>query len=316
MKTRVTELFGIDLPIVGGGMVWMSTAPLVAAVSNAGGIGLLAGGSCFAEDLARQIDRTRDLTDKPFGVNIPVIWPPSQELVDVVLDKGVKVVFTSAGSPKRFTPALKQAGVTVVHVVPNTLLALKCQEAGVDAVVAEGSEGGGHIAFDEVSTMVLVPSVRKAVDVPVIAAGGIGTGAQMAAAMALGAEGVQIGTRFIATTECEGHINFKQAICDAMDTGTVVTGRKIAPVRNLRNELTDAIVRMEEEGKSREEIIEFIGLGRSHSASLEGDVVWGTVQAGQVAGIINQIKPVQAVFDEMMAEAKKAIDERLRPLFN
>lgn len=314
MKTRITELFGIELPIICGGMVWMSTARLVAAVGNAGGLGLISGGSNSADSLADEIDRTRELSDKPFGVNVPLIWPPAAELMDVIIDKGVKIVFTSAGSPKKFTPKLKEAGVMVAHVVPNAMLAKKCQAAGVDAIVAEGSEGGGHVAFDEVSTMVLVPAAKKVVDVPLIAAGGIGTGAQMAAAFALGAEAVQIGTRFIATEECEGHINFKNAILNASETGTVVTGRTLAPVRNIRNKLTDQIGMMESEGKSKEEILEFIGVGRSQSASVEGDIEWGTVQAGQISGLIDQILPVQTFIDNLMAEAKKA-SEDLATLF-
>ena len=309
MKTRITELFGIELPIICGGMVWMTTARLVAAVGNAGGLGLISGGSNSAGSLADEIDRTRELSDKPFGVNVPLIWPPAAELMDIIIDKGVKIVFTSAGSPKKFIPKLKEAGVMVAHVVPNAMLAKKCQAAGVDAIVAEGSEGGGHVAFDEVSTMVLVPAAKKVVDIPLIAAGGIGTGAQMAAAFALGAEAVQIGTRFIATDECEGHINFKNAILNASETGTVVTGRTLAPVRNIRNKLTDQIGMMESEGISKGEILEFIGFGRSQSASVEGDIEWGTVQAGQISGLIDQILPVQTFMENLMMEAKKASED-------
>ena len=308
MKTRVTELFGIEVPIICGGMVWISSPKLVAAVGNAGGLGLLAGGSSSPDSLAEQIDRTRRMTDKPFGVNIPLMWPPAPDLVDVVLDKGVKVVFTSAGSPKRFTPKLKEGGVTVAHVVPNAILAGKCQAAGVDAVVAEGSEGGGHIAFDEVSSMVLIPQTRRTIDLPLIAAGGIGTGAQMAAAFALGAEGVQIGTRFIATEQCEGHPNFKQAILEASETGTMVTGRKIEPVRSIRNKLTETIERMEFEGKSKEEILNFVGFGRSRDAGVDGDVEWGTVQAGQICGLIHEILPVETVIQNLIAEMMEAKD--------
>ncbi len=304
MKTRVTELFGIDLPIIGGGMVWLSTAKLAAAVSEAGGIGLLAGGSNSGATLAEQIDRTRELTDKPFGVNIPIQWPPSAEIVDVVIEKDVKVVFTSAGSPKRFTSILKEAGITVVHVVPSSLLAKKCEDAGVDAVVAEGSEGGGHLAMDEVNTMVLVPLCREAISIPLIAAGGIGTGAQMTAAFALGAEAVQIGTRFIAAKECEGHENFKNAVVNAGENDTVVSGRSIGPLRNIKNQLTAEIQKMEMEGKSANEILNYVGFGRASKASLEGDVEWGTVQAGQVAGLIREILPVKTIIDRIMKEAK------------
>jgi len=307
MKTRVTELFGIEKPIVCGGMVWMSTAPLIAAVGEAGGIGLLAGGSFTPEGLAAEIDRVRQMTDKPFGVNVPLIYPIASELIDVILERGVKVVFTSAGSPKRFTPGLKEAGVSVVHVVPSSGLAKKCEDAGVDAVVAEGSESGGHLAFDEVGTLVLVPLVKKAVSIPVIAAGGIGTGAQAAAALVLGAEAVQIGTRFIASVECEGHENFKKAILAARETDTVVTGRAIAPVRNLKNDLSAAILKMEEEGATKEQILDFIGSGRSHKSSRDGDVAWGTVQCGQVVGLIQDILPARGIIDLIMKEAEEAV---------
>lgn len=293
----------------------MTTAKLVAAVSNAGGLGLISGGNNSPESLVKEIDRTREMTDKPFGVNVPLIWPPAPDLLDVIIEKGVKIVFTSAGSPKKFTPKLREAGITVTHVVPNAALAKKCQAAGVDAIVVEGSEGGGHVAFDEVSTMVLVPAARKVVDIPLIAAGGIGTGAQMAAAFALGAEAVQIGTRFIATEECEGHINFKKAILNASETGTVITGRNLSPVRNIRNKLTDRIFQMEKDGKSTGEILDFIGFGRSERASVEGDAEWGTVQAGQVSGLIDQIIPVQAFLDELINEAKK-VTESLASTFD
>ena len=308
-NNRVTDLFDIKLPFIGGGMVWMSTAPLVAAVSNAGGLGLLAGGSNSAESLANQIARTRDLTDKPFGVNIPLLWPMAADLVDVIIDMKVPVVFTSAGSPKKFTPKLKAAGVKVVHVVPSSILAAKCEAAGVDAIVAEGAEGGGHVAFDMVNTMILTPMVCAAVSIPVIAAGGIATGRQAAAAFCLGAEGVQVGTRLIATEECEGHINFKQAILDATETGTVVTGRNVEPVRNIRNKLTDALLKPENEGASNEKIIEFVGPGRAQNASIDGDVEWGTVQAGEVVGMINEILPVKTVMESIMGDAERIIKE-------
>lgn len=307
MKTRVTELFGIDLPIICGGMVWISSSKLVAAVSNAGGLGLLAGGSCTPETIARQIDSTRELTDKPFGVNIPIMNPMSLDIVKVILDKEVKIVFTSAGSPKKFTPMLQEAGVKVAHVVPSSILAKKCEAAGVDAIVAEGSEGGGHIAYDEVNTMVLTAKVCNEVSLPVISAGGIATGKQMAAAFTLGAHAVQMGTRFIATDECEGHENFKKAIVQALETGTVVTGKTFEPVRGIKNQLTDTIQKMEADGKSVNDILNFIGFGRSRDAGVEGDVTWGTVQAGQVSGLVNEILPVQTVMDQMMKEAKEAI---------
>jgi len=307
MKTPVTELFGIKLPIICGGMVWISSAKLAAAVSNAGGLGLLAGGSSTALSLSKEIEKTRRMTDMPFGVNIPIMYPISSDLVKVVIEKDVKAVFTSAGSPKKYTAVLKEAGVKVAHVVPSATLAKKCEAAGVDTVVAEGSEGGGHIARDEINTMILTPATCDAVNIPVIAAGGIGNGREMAAAFALGAQGVQIGTRFLASVECEGHENFKNAIVKAGESGTVVTGKAFEPVRGIRNKLTDEILRMEYEGKDSNEIMNFIGLGRARDAGVSGDVEWGTVQAGQVAGMIDEILPVQEIIDKMIAEAKEAI---------
>lgn len=307
MKTRVTELFDIELPFIGAGMVWMSTATLAAAVTNCGGLGIIAAGSFIPDTLAEEIDRARTLTDGPIGVNVPMLYPAAGELVDVAIEKKVKTVFTSAGSPKKFTSQIKEAGIRAVHVVPNAMLAAKCQAAGVDAVVAEGSEGGGHIAFDEVSTMVLTPAVKKAVDIPVIAAGGIGTGKQMAAAFILGAEGVQVGTRLIATAQCEGHINFKNAIIESTETGTVVTGKYIAPVRGIRNKLTQAVNEMEAQCSSKNEILEFIGGGRSMKASVQGDVEWGTVQAGQISGLINDIPNVEDLVRQMFDEAREEL---------
>ena len=314
MNTRITELFDIELPIILGGMVWASTPPLVAAVSNAGGLGLLAGGSVWPEDLAAQIGSIREMTDRPFGINVPCLNPMAPDLIEIALREGVRIFFTSAGSPARFTPALKEAGCKVVHVVPGARFAKKAEAAGVDAVVAEGAEGGGHIAHDEVATMVLVPKVLRSVDIPVIAAGGIGTGEQVAAAFALGAEGVQIGTRFIATTECTVHEKYKQAIIEATETGTQVTGRGIEPLRALKSPLGDQILRMQSEGKSVDEIKEFIGPQRSYRAGIEGDMEQGTAQAGQVVGLIDDIQPATKVIDGLMSDARKAV-ERMTQLF-
>ena len=291
MKNRVCELFGIRYPIVLGGMVWWSKSKLCAAVTAAGGLGLLAGGSHTPAELAEAIDEVRRRTDGPFGVNIPLIYDTAEELMRIALDKGVRIFFISAGSPKKFTGRLKAAGAKVVHVVPSSALAKKCEAAGVDAVVAEGAEGGGHLAQDEVSSMVLWPAVADAVSIPVIAAGGVADARHLVAAFALGAEGVQIGTRFIATAEAEGAQGYIDRLLAMDETGTAVTNRFGAPVRGIRNKLTDAVKEMERAGKTPAEIEAFIGHGRSRAATLDGDVEWGSMQCGQVGGLIRDRPP-------------------------
>jgi len=305
---RICQLLGIKYPIIGGGMVWWSNAELCAAIADTGCLGLLAGGSHTPDELVTAIDQVRERTDGVFGLNIPLIYDHAEELIRVALDKGVKIFFTSAGSPKKFTGALKEQGCVVVHVIPSAKLAMKCEQAGVDAVVAEGAEGGGHLAFDEVSSMVLWPAVADAVSIPVIAAGGIADARAMAAAFALGAEAVQIGTRFIACAESTGGEGYLQAVLDSAETGTAVTGRAFGPIRGIKNELTAKIIEMERAGKSNEEILAFIGSGRSRSATLDDDVDWGSMQCGQVAGLVKDRPPAAEIVRRFVEDYKKVIE--------
>ncbi|HPQ71688.1 MAG TPA: nitronate monooxygenase [bacterium] len=292
MKNRICELLGIRYPIIGAGMVWWSNARLCAAIADTGCLGLLAGGSHTPEQLAEAIDQVRAATDGVFGVNIPLLYSHAQQLIETAVEKGVRIFFTSAGSPKKFTDYLHEHGCVVVHVVPSTKLAVKCAAAGVDALVAEGCEGGGHLSPDEVASMVLWPAVADAVDIPVIAAGGIADARAMVAAFALGADAVQVGTRFIASAEADGSEEYIQRLLTIDETGTEVTGRAFGAVRGIANELTAAIREMERAGKSSEEILAFVGAGRARAATLDDDVDWGSMQCGQVAGLVHDRPPV------------------------
>ncbi len=307
-KTKVCDLLGIEYPIISGGMVWIAKSELAAAVSDAGGLGLLGAGSMNPEELPGEIDRVKELTDKPFGVNIPVADPRSEEHVKTCIDKGVNAVSTSAGNPKKYTPALKDAGIRVFHVVPSPKLAEKAAAAGVDAIAAEGYEAGGHNGFEEITTMALVPQVVDAVDIPVIAAGGIADGRGIVAALALGAEGVQIGTRFAASMESAAHPRFKETMLTVKDVGTVITGRRFGPTRCVKNSLTDAIHQEENKGATVEELLAFIGEGRASRASVSGEVEEGTVYCGQIAGLIKELKPVKEIVEEMVAQAKAGLE--------
>ena len=302
--TEVCKLLGIDYPIIQGGMVWVSYSDLCAAVSEAGGLGVLAGGSMTPEELLEQVRKVKAKTTKPFGVNIPIARPESERLVEISLEEGVEVVFTSAGNPRKFTQQIHDAGKKVIHVSPSATLALKAAEAGVDAVVAEGIEAGGHDGFEEITTMTLIPQVVEKVNIPVIAAGGIGDSRGFVAALALGAKGVQIGTRFAATHEASCHQNFKQAIVDANDTGTVITGRKMGPTRCIKNKLTETILEAESKGASAQELFQLIGTGRSRRASVDGDVEEGTIYCGQIAGLIKDLKSVNEVITEIIEGAE------------
>lgn len=292
MKSRICELLGIRYPIIGAGMVWWSDAGLCAAIADTGCLGLLAGGSHTPEQLSAAIDQVRAATDGVFGVNIPLLYSHAGPLIETAVKKGVRIFFTSAGSPKKFTSYLHDHGCVVVHVAPSTKLAIKCAAAGVDAVVAEGSEGGGHLSPDEVTSMVLWPAVADAVEIPVIAAGGIADARAMVAAFALGADAIQVGTRFIACREANGSAAYIERLLAIDETGTEVTGRAFGAVRGIANELTAAIREMEHAGKSSEEILAFVGSGRARSATLEDDVAWGSMQCGQVAGLVNDRPPV------------------------
>ncbi|MCB1183645.1 nitronate monooxygenase [bacterium] len=299
---RVTALLGIDVPVIQGGMVYNSGAKLAAAVSNAGGLGLVGAGSMRPDLFRDQLRKARTLTDRPFGVNIPLLYPHSPECATIALEEGIRIFFTSAGSPKKVAPLLKEAGCTLVHVVANPTLARKCEDAGCDAVVCEGFEAGGHNGREEITTMVLVPECVAAVDIPVIAAGGIATGAQMAAALALGAEGVQIGSRFAMSVESSGHDAFKQAVVAADAGATHLVLKAHVPVRLLQNAFRDRIMAMEARGASREELEAELGQGRARRGMLEGDLDEGELEIGQVSGLIDEILPVAAIMARLRSD--------------
>jgi enoyl-[acyl-carrier protein] reductase II len=305
LKTEICDLFGIDYPIFQGGMVWVSYHVLCAAVSEAGGMGMLASGSMTPNELQEQIRLVKEKTKKPFGVNVPIARENSADLVDVSIAEGVNVITTSAGNPARFTPKIHDAGIKVIHVSPSVSLALKAADAGVDALVAEGIEAGGHDGFEEITTMTLIPQVVDKVEIPVIAAGGIADARGVVAALALGADGVQIGTRFAATHEAQCHPRFKEAIMHADDNGTVITGRGFGPTRCIRNRLTERIIEAEGRGASREEVLDLIGEGRARRASVDGDMEEGTIYCGQIAGLIGNIKRVEDIVNEIVEEATK-----------
>lgn len=302
IPTRVTDLFGIRYPIIQGGMIWAAGARLAAAVSSAGGLGLIGSGSMYPEDLVKEIHWAKEHTDAPFGVNIPLLRSDADELVDICIREKVPVVFTSAGSPKKFTARLKESGIRVAHVVPSVVLAKKTEAAGVDAIVAEGTEAGGHNGYEEITTMCLVPQVVDAVSVPVIAAGGIGDGRGMAAALALGAEGVQVGTRFALSEESGAHPNYKQAGLQAADGATRLIAKRHVPVRVIVNDWAKRVIEAEERGASREEIAELIGKGRAKLGIRDGDLREGELEIGQIAGLIREIKPAGEIVREMVAE--------------
>ena len=305
LKTAICDLFGIEYPIVQGGMAYLGTAELVSAVSNAGGLGIIGAGNSEPDWVRQQIRLTRQLTDKPFGVNILLISPFAEQVVDVVLEEKVAVVTTGAGNPGPYIPRFKQAGIKVMPVLASVALAKRLERAGVDAVVAEGMESGGHIG--EVTTMALVPQVVDSVQIPVVAAGGIGDGRGLVAALALGAQGVQMGTRFVCSEECIAHPGYKQKILQAHERSTVASGQSTGhPLRCLQNRLTRQFQEMEKAGVSKEELESF-GMNRYYQGAIEGNLDDGSLIAGQVAGLIKEIKPVRVIIDEMMAEAEAII---------
>jgi enoyl-[acyl-carrier protein] reductase II len=297
---RVCRLLGIDSPIIQGGMVYNSGAKLAAAVANSGGLGLIGAGSMRPDLFREQIRKARTLTNRDFGVNIPLLFPHSAECVEIALEEGVKIFFTSAGSPKKVIGPLKDAGCASVHVVASPFLAAKCEQAGCDAIVCEGFEAGGHNGREEITTMVLVPECVAAVDIPVIAAGGIATGAQMAAALALGAEGVQVGSRFAASVESSGHDAYKKSVVEAGAGDTHLVLKPHVPVRLLQNAFRDRIVAMEAAGASREELAAELGTGRARRGMLEGDLEEGELEIGQVSGLIDDIPTVQEIMDRLL----------------
>jgi enoyl-[acyl-carrier protein] reductase II len=304
----INRLFNIKHPIIQGGMIWCSGWELASAVSNAGGLGLIGSGSMYPEVLRTHIQKCRRATDNPFGVNVPLLYPNIEDHINVILEEGVKIVFTSAGNPKTWTKILKDQGVTVVHAVSNVKFALKCEEAGVDAIVAEGFEAGGHNGREETTTLVLIPQVRQAVKLPVIAAGGIGSGQAIAAALALGADGVQIGSRFVATHESSAHINFKNSVVSAKEGDTSLTLKQLTPVRLIRNSFFSQVDELEKKGGSVAELTELLGRGRSKKGMFEGDLDEGELEIGQVSASIQKIQSVQEVFDELLAGYRATMD--------
>lgn len=299
---RITELFGIQYPVIAGGMVWCSGWRLAAAVSNAGGLGLLGAGSMHPETLIEHIDKMNAATDKPWGINIPLMYPEIDRLIEIIIDKGVKIVFTSAGSPKKYTARFHEAGIKVAHVVSSSKFAKKCEEAGVDAVVAEGFEAGGHNGREETTTLALIPQVRDAISLPLIAAGGIGSGKAMLAAMALGAEGVQIGTLFAVSEESSASDAFKQLCVDLGEDGTMLALKKISPTRLIKNELFAKIAEAENRGAEADELRELLGRAASKRGIFEGDLEHGELEIGQIASTIKEVKPVAQIMHELITD--------------
>lgn len=306
MENKVKKLFGIDFPLIQAGMIWCSGWKLASAVSNAGGLGLIGSGSMYPDILREHIQKCKKATTKPFGVNIPLLYPDIEKHINVVLEEGVKVVFTSAGNPKTWTPIFKQNGITVVHVIANTKFALKSQEAGVDAIVAEGFEAGGHNGREETTTLCLIPQVKKVCSVPLIAAGGIGTGRSMLAAMALGADGVQIGSRFVASEESSAHANFKKAVITANEGDTQLTLKQLTPVRLMKNKFFDQVAQAEQRGVSVDELKQLLGRSRAKKGMFEGDLNEGELEIGQVSALVKEIKPAAKIIEEIMSEYEQA----------
>jgi len=308
MRNRITELFGIQYPIIQGGMIWCSGWELASAVSNAGGLGIIGSGSMYPEILRDQIRKCKEATDKPFGVNVPLLYPDLDKHLEIIVEEGITIVFTSAGNPAKYTAWLKGKGITVVHVVANVKFAKKCVEAGVDAIVAEGFEAGGHNGREETTTMCLVPLVTRHVDIPVIAAGGIGGGAAMAAAFCLGAEGVQVGSKFAATKESSAHLAFKEAIVSAGDGSTELTLKELTPVRLLKNEFYQQVQLAYQQDATVEELQQLLGRGRAKKGMFEGDLVEGELEIGQVAAMIDSIPSAAEVVNSMMVEFRSTVE--------
>jgi enoyl-[acyl-carrier protein] reductase II len=302
MANTITQLFKIQHPIVQGGMIWVSGWKLASAVSNAGGLGLIGSGSMYPEVLREHIQKCKKATDKPFGVNVPMLYPQIKEIMDIIVEEGVKIVFTSAGNPKTWTSFLKDKGITVVHVVSSVKFALKSEAAGVDAVVCEGFEAGGHNGREETTTFTLIPMVKEQVSIPVIAAGGIGSGRGMLAAMVLGADGVQIGSRFAATEESSAHQNFKNTILQVKDGDTQLTLKELAPVRLVKNKFFNEVQELYKNHPTIEEIKELLGRARAKKGMFEGDLDDGELEIGQIAGLIHEIKPAKDVLNEIIDE--------------
>lgn len=312
MNNRITQLFNIDYPIIQAGMIWASGWRLASAVSNAGGLGLIGSGSMYPEVLREHIRKCKSATSKPFGVNVPLLYPDIEKHINVIIEEEVPVVFTSAGNPKNWTGILKAKGIKVVHVVSSSKFALKAQDAGCDAVVAEGFEAGGHNGREETTTMVLIPAVCAAVNIPVIAAGGIATGRQMLASMVLGADGVQIGSRFVASEEASSHFNFKEAVVHAAEGDTMLMLKQLTPVRLLKNEFFKQVQQAEQQHASADELQQLLGKGRAKKGMFEGKLEEGELEIGQVSALIKSIQPAATIVKEIYDEFETALKQPLK----
>ena len=302
MENRITKLFKIQYPLIQAGMIWNSGWKLASAVSNAGGLGIIGAGSMYPDVLQEHITKCKAATSKPFGVNVPMLYPNIDQIIEIIIKEKIPIVFTSAGNPKTHTTRLKQHGITVVHVVSSVKFALKAQDAGVDAVVAEGFEAGGHNGRDETTTFTLIPMVKEQISIPLIAAGGIADGRGMLAAMILGADGVQIGSRFVASQESSAHQDFKQEVIKAKEGDTLLTLKELAPVRLLKNKFFDQVMELYKTNPSKEQLTELLGRARAKRGMFEGDLQDGELEIGQVAGLIHQIKPAAEIVSEIIEE--------------
>ncbi|WP_419868383.1 NAD(P)H-dependent flavin oxidoreductase [Chryseobacterium sp. CT-SW4] len=305
-QNRITRLFNIQYPIIQAGMIWHSGWKLASAVSNCGGLGLIGAGSMYPDILRENIRKCKKATDKPFGVNVPMLYPNLDEVIQIILEEGVKIVFTSAGNPKTYTETLQKEGLKVAHVVSSTKFAVKCEEAGVDAVVAEGFEAGGHNGRDETTTFCLLPNVKKHISKPLIAAGGIALGSQIKAAMILGADGVQIGSRFAATDEASAHVNWKQKITELTEGDTHLTLKELAPVRLVKNKFFNELETIYQAGRNAEALTATLGKARAKKGMFEGDMEEGELEIGQVSALIEEVLPVKTVFENLLKEFKNA----------
>ncbi|WP_228412857.1 MULTISPECIES: nitronate monooxygenase [Chryseobacterium] len=301
-QNRISELFNIKYPIIQAGMIWHSGWKLASAVSNCGGLGLIGAGSMYPDILRENIQKCKQATNKPFGVNVPMLYPNIEEIIQIILEEGVKIVFTSAGNPKTYTETLQKEGIKVAHVVSSTKFAVKCEDAGVDAIVAEGFEAGGHNGRDETTTFCLIPNVKKHISKPLIAAGGIALGSQMKAAMILGADGVQIGSRFAATTEASAHENWKKKITELQEGDTHLTLKELAPVRMVKNKFFNELEDIYQAGRNKEALVASLGRARAKRGMFEGDMEDGELEIGQVSALIDDILPVETVFNHLLKE--------------
>lgn len=319
MQNKITKLFDIKYPLIQGGMIWNSGWRLASAVSNSGGLGLIGAGSMYPEVLREHILKCQKATDKPFGVNVPMLYPDIEEIINIIIEEGVKIVFTSAGNPKTYTSRLKENGITVVHVVSSVKFALKAQEAGVDAIVAEGFEAGGHNGREETTTLTLIPMVKEQLQIPLIGAGGIATGKGMLAVMTLGADGVQLGSRFVASNEASSHQDFKQMVVDSKEGDTQLTLKELAPVRMLKNKFYKSVVELYANNPTKDDLIEHLGRARAKRGMFEGDLEEGELEIGQIAGLIHEVKPVSEIVKDIISEfeiAKRDISTSSQFIFS